>query len=150
MMHLIPIQTCFPSCSPGHHPAFSCAWSHICFVNTQTSGLSQNFMCASSRSNFPDQCFVVVVQSLSHVKLFVTQWTAVHQALLFCTISQSLLKFISIESVMPSNHLFLCHPLLILPSIFPSIRVFANESALHIRWPKYWCFRLSTSPSNEY
>ena len=150
MMHLIPIQTCFPSCSPGHHPAFSCAWSHICFVNTQTSGLSQNFMCASSRSNFPDQCFVVVVQSLSYVKLFVTQWTAVHQALLFCTISQSLLKFISIESVMPSNHLFLCHPLLILPSIFPSIRVFANESALHIRWPKYWCFRLSTSPSNEY
>ena len=128
MMHLIPIQTCFPSCSPGHHPAFSCAWSHSCFVNTQTSGLSQNFMCASSRSNFPDQCFVVVVQSLSHVKLFVTQWTAVHQSLLFCTISQSLLKFISIESVMPSNHLFLCRPLLLLPSIFPNIRIFSNKS----------------------
>ena len=72
------------------------------------------------------------------------------QASLSFTISQSLLKLISIESVMPSNHLILCHPLLILPSIFPSIRVFANESALHIRWPKYWHFRFSTSPSNEY
>ena len=90
------------------------------------------------------------VQSLSHVQLFVTPWTAARQASLSFTISQSLLKFISIELVMPSNHLILCHPLLLLPSIFPSIRVFSNESAPHIRWPKYWSFSFSISPSNEY
>ena len=78
-----------------------------------------------------------VVQSLSHVGLLVTPWTAAHQASLSFTISQSLLKLMSIESVMPSNHLILCLPLLLLPSIFPSIRVFSNESALCIRWPKY-------------
>ena len=81
---------------------------------------------------------------------FVTLWTAACQALLSITNSKSLLKLISIESVMPSNHLILCHPLLLLPSIFPSIRVFSNESVLHIRWPKYWHFSFSTSPSNEY
>ena len=80
---------------------------------------------------------LVVVESLSHVQLFATPWTAAHQASLSFTSSQSLLILISIESVMPSNHLILCHPLLFLPSIFPSIRVFSNESALHIRWPKY-------------
>ena len=85
----------------------------------------------------------------AHVQLFATPWTTAHQASLFITNSQSLLKLMSIESVMPSNHLILCHPLL-LPSIFPSIRVFSNESALHIRWPKYWCFSFSISPSNEY
>ena len=79
-----------------------------------------------------------------------TPWTAAHQASLFFTISQSLLTLISIESVMPSNHLILCYPLLLLPSIFPSIRVFSNESALHIKWPKYWSFSFSISPSNEY
>ena len=90
------------------------------------------------------------VQSLSCVRLFVTSWTAAHQASLSITNSQSLLKLISIESVMPSNHLILCCPLLLLPSIFPSIRVFSNESALHSRWPKYWHFSFSISPSNEY
>ena len=77
-------------------------------------------------------------------------WTAAHQASLTFTISQSLLKLMSIESVMPSNHLILCHPHLLLPSIFPSIRVFSNESVLQIRWTKYWSFSFSISPSNEY
>ena len=89
------------------------------------------------------------LQSLSHVQLFVIPWTAVHQASLSITNSQSLLKLMSIESVMPSNHLILCHPLLP-PSIFPSMRVFSNESALRSRWPKYWNFSFSISPSNEY
>ena len=79
-----------------------------------------------------------------------TPWTAACQASLSFTISWSLLKLMSIESVMPSNHLILCCPLLLLPSIFPSIRVFSSESALHIRWPKYWSFSFSISPSNEY
>ena len=86
----------------------------------------------------------------SNVWLFVTPWTAACQASLSMTNSQNLLKLMSIESVMPSNHLILCHPLLLLPSIFPSIRVFSNESALHIRWPKYWSFSFSISPSSEY
>ena len=90
-----------------------------------------------------------VVQSLSHVQLFVTSWTAARQAFLSFTISQRLLKLMSIESVMPSNHLILCHPLPCLPSIFPSIRVFSNESSLCIGWPKYWSFIFSISPSNE-
>ena len=77
------------------------------------------------------------IQLLSHVRLFETPWTAPHQASLSVTNAQSLLKLMSIESVMPSNHLILCRPLLLLPSVFPSIRVFFNESALHIRWPKY-------------
>ena len=79
-----------------------------------------------------------------------TPWTAAHQASLSITNSQSLLKLMSIELVMPSNHLILCHPLLLPPSIFPSIRVFSDESVLHIRWPKYWSFSFSMSPSNEY
>ena len=90
------------------------------------------------------------VQLLSHVQLFATPWTAACQASLSITNSWSFLKFMSIESVMPSNYLILCHPLLLLPSIFPSIRVFFNESALCIRWPKYWSFSFSISPSNEY
>ena len=80
---------------------------------------------------------VVSVQSLSRVRLFVTPWTAAHQASLSISNSQSLLRFMSIESVMPSSHLILCHPFLLLPSIFPSIRVFSSELPLHIRWPKY-------------
>ena len=79
-----------------------------------------------------------------------TPWTAAHQASLSITNSWSLLKLLSIELVMPSSHLILCHPLLLPPSIFPSIRVFSNESVLHIRWPKYWSFNFSISPSNEY
>ena len=91
-----------------------------------------------------------VVQFLSHVRLFATPWTAACQASLSFTISWSLLKLMSIESVMPSNHFILCRPLLLLPSVFPSIRVFSNESALHIRWPKYWSFSFSISLSNKF
>ena len=90
------------------------------------------------------------VQLLSRVRLFVTPWTAAHQASLSITNSWSLLKLMSIESVMPSNHLILCHHFLLLPSIFPSIRVFSNESVLGIRWPKYWSFSFSISLSNVY
>ena len=89
------------------------------------------------------------VQLLSHVRVFVTPWTAARQASLSITNSCSLLKFMSTELVMFSNHLILCHPLLLLPSIFPSISVFSNESVLHIRWPKNWSFRFNISPSNE-
>ena len=106
--------------------------SFVCFPYLTISSLKQGF----------------VVQSLSHVWLLGTPWTAARQASLSFTISRSLLKVTSIESVMPSNHLILCHSLLLLPSIFPSIRVFSNESALCIRWPKYWGF--SISPSNQY
>ena len=89
-------------------------------------------------------------QALSCVRLFATLWTAARQASQSTTNSWSLLILVSIESVMPSNHLILCHPLLLLPSIFPSIRVFSNESILRVRWPKYWSFSFSISPSNEY
>ena len=98
--------------------------------------------------SFYKQCHLSV-QSLSHVQLFATSWTAACQASLSINNSQSLLKLMSIESVIPSNHLVLCHPLL-LPSIFPSIRVFSKESVLCIRWPKYWSLSFSLSPSNEY
>ena len=90
------------------------------------------------------------VQLLSHVRLFATPWIAPCQASVFITNSRSLLKLMSIESVMPSNHLILCHPFPLPPSIFPSIRVFSSESVLHIKWPKYWSFSFSISPSNEY
>ena len=93
---------------------------------------------------------VAVFQLLSCVQLCATPWTAVHQASLSITNSRSLLKLTSIESWMPSNHLVFCRPLLHLPSIFPSIRIFSNKSALLIRWPKYWSFSYSISPSNEY
>ena len=98
--------------------------------------------------NMQQACIIQPVQSLSHVRLFATPWTAACQASLSFTISRNLLKLISIESVMPSSHLILCHLLLLLPSVFPSIRVFSSESALHIRWPKYWSF--SISPCSEY
>ena len=90
------------------------------------------------------------VQSLSRVQLFAIPWTAARQASLSITSSQSLPKLMSIESVMPSNHLILCRPLLLPPSIFPSIRVFSNESSLRVRWPKYWSFSFNSSPSNEH
>ena len=90
------------------------------------------------------------VQLLSHVRLFATLWTAARQASLSITNSRSSLRLTSIESVMASNHLILCHPLLLLFSIFPRIRVFSNKSVLLIRWPKYWSFSFSISPSNEY
>ena len=94
--------------------------------------------------------WMMSVQSLSHVWLFATPWTVAHQASLSITNSQSLLKLMSVESVMPSNRLIFCHLLLLLLSVFPSIRVFFNESVLHIRWPKYWSFSFSISPSSEY
>ena len=100
-------------------------------------------------SAIPHMC-LSSVQPLRHVWLFVTPWTAARQASLSITTSQSLFKRMPIESLMPSNHLILCYPLLLLPSIFPSIRVFPNKSILHIRWPKYWSFSLSISPSKEY
>ena len=93
---------------------------------------------------------VAVLQSLSHVGFFVNPWTAACQASLSFTISRNLLKLISIELVIPSNYLILCHPLFLLPLTFPSIRVFLNELVLHIRWPKFWSFSFNISPSNEY
>ena len=102
----------------------------------------------------PSSCYsnfqVSSVQSLSRVRIFATPWIAARQASLSITSSRSLLKLMPIESVMPSSHLILCHPLLLLPPIPPRIRVFSNESNLRIRWPKYWSFSLSTSPSNEH
>ena len=110
----------------------------------------EKFQTIVSISILPIQFSSCSVQSLSRVRLFVTPWTAAHQASLSITNSQSLPNLMSIESVMPSSHLILCCPLLLLPPIPPSIRVFSNESTLHIRWPKYWSFSFSISPSNEY
>ena len=90
------------------------------------------------------------VQLLGHFWFFMTPWTAARLAFPSITNSQSLLKLMSIKSVIPSNHLIFCHPLLLWPSIFPNIRIFSSESVPHIRWPKYWCFSFSISPSNEY
>ena len=106
----------------------------------------------SSNSFFFSFCFVceLSVQSLNHVSLFVTPWTVARQPSLSISSSQSLLKLTSIKLVMPCNQLILCHPLLLPPSIFPSIRVFSSESVIHIRWPKYWSFSFSINPSSEY
>ena len=97
-----------------------------------------------------DFTFPVVVLSLSHIRLFSTPWTATYQAPLSFTDSRSLLKFMSIESVILSHHLIICRPLFLLPLISPNIRVFSSESALRVRWPKYWSFSFSISPSHEY
>ena len=91
----------------------------------------------------------IVVQSLSYVRLFASPWTAAHQASLFITISWSFLKLMSIKFVIPHNHLVLCYPLLLLPSIFPSIRIFSDEFTFRIRWPKYWTFSFNINPSNQ-
>ena len=107
-------------------------------------------MIAKFSSNYFEPGNISSVQSLSRVQLFVTPWTVAFQASLSITNSWGLLKLMSIESVMPSNYLILCRPLLLLPSIFPGIRVFSKESVLRIRWPKYWSFRFSIGPSNEY
>ena len=115
--------------------------------DTRTESLT--FICLPLTHNL-EWVTLSSVQLLSHVRLFLTPWTAAHQAYLSITNSWNLPKLKSIESVMPSNHLILCQPLLLLPSIFTSIRVFSNESALHIRWPNYWTFSFSISPSNEY
>ena len=112
--------------------------------------LSKEFSCHHHHHHEQPLVQYSSVQSLSHIWLFATPWTAVHQASLSITNSQSPPKPMSIELVMPSNHLILCHPLLLLPSIFPGIRVFSNESTLHISWPKYWSFSFNISPSNEH
>ena len=135
-------------------------WSKCLSLCTSTGGAIGLIPGRGTRSHMPlgmptpikesREWMDVAVQSLSPVRLFPTTWTAAHQPSLSFTISWSLLKLVSIESVMPSNHLVLCHPLLLLPSIFPSIRVFSNESALCIRFPKYWSFSFSISPSDEY
>ena len=106
--------------------------------------------CSLHKCSPPLEYTVHTVQSLSHVQLLVTPWTAAHQASLSITNSWSLLKLMSIELVMSSNHLILCHPLLLPPSVFPSTGVFSNKSVLCIRWPKYWSFSFSISPSTEY
>ena len=124
------------------------------FIRLVTSEESARGKYPSSQSGFSAQAISSVqfrsVQLLNRVWLFVTPWTAACQTSLSITNSQSLFKLMSIELVMPSNHLILCHPLLLLPSIFPSIRVFSNKSALRIRWPKYWSFSFNISPSSEY
>ena len=107
-------------------------------------------VCLEPRAQQHPQDQFSSVQSLIHVRLFATPWTAACQASLSIANSRSLPKLMSIESVMPSNHLILCHPLLLLPPIFPNIRVFSNESVFCIRWPKYWSFSFNISPSNEY
>ena len=117
-------------------------WSILLLFNTK-------FSTGSLSREQATPIFVVFVPLLNHVCLFVTLWTEAFQASLSLTISQRLLKLMSIELVMPSNHLVLCHPLFLLPSIFPSIRVFSSESALCIRWPKYWSSNLIIIPSNE-
>ena len=109
-----------------------------------------NFLQFYHHPNYISFSYLLVQFTSVTSDYFATLWTATRQASLSITNSQSLLKLMSIESVMPSNHLILCCPLLLLPSIFPSIRVFSNESVLHIRWPKYWSCSFSISPSNEY
>ena len=117
-------------------------------IQLSNKSLRKGQLLEGCKATLLSQAVVAVVQLLSHVRLFGTPWTAARQASLSFTISWSLLKLVSMESVMPSNHLIFCRPLL--PSIFPSIRVFSNESALCIRWPKYWSFSFSISPFNDY
>ena len=120
-------------------------------THTHTRVLTHtNTICYYICAEFTLSCSVSSVQLLSPVRLLATPWTTAHQASLSTTNSRSLFKLISIESVMPSNHLILCCPLLLLPSIFPSIRDFSYESALCIRWPKFWSFIFNISPSNEH
>ena len=112
--------------------------------------MAESLCCSSQTTTILVIGYVAVVQSLSHVRPFVTIWTPACQASLSFTISQSLVKIMSIESVILFDYLIFCHPLLLLPSISPSIRVFSNELVLRIRWPKYWSLYFSISPSNEY
>ena len=134
-----------PVPSPGDLPNPGIKLASLMFL-----ALAGGFFTASAIWEAPKRGHFSSVQLLSHVQLSATAWTAAHQASLSITNSQNLLKLMFIESVMPSNHLFLYCPLLLQPSIFPSIRVFSNESVLRIRWPKYWSFSFSISPSNEY
>ena len=125
-------------------------WVAVPFSRGYSQPKIKHMSPALQADSLPSEPPVFVVQLLSCVWLFVTPWTAAHQASLSLTISQSLLKLISIELVITSNHLILCCPLFLLPSIFPRIRVFFNELALCICWPKYWSFSFNSSPSNEY
>ena len=118
------------------------------FLQSRNEGHRKVFMTGCPTGFF--SVLVVIVKLLSYVELFVTPWTAASQAFVSFTIFWSLLKLMSTELVMPSNHLILCHSLLLLPLVFPRIRIFSKESALHIRWPKYWSFSFSISSSNEY
>ena len=127
-----------------HETRFS---SHVCKIPWRRKWLLTPVFLSG---DFHGQRSLSSVQSLRRVQFFATPWTAAHQASLSIANYWSLLKLMSIESVMPFNHLILCRPLLLLPSIFPSIKVFSNESVLHIRWPKYWSFGFSISPSNEH
>ena len=134
----------------------SCAW-HVEFSGPKIKHVSFALQGGFLSPELPGdpvmrsfKIYCVSVQLLSCVQLFATPCTTAHQTSLSITNSKSLIKLMSIQSVMPSNHLILCHPLLFLPSIFPIIRVFSNESVLRIRWPKYWSFNYSISPSNEY
>ena len=149
--HDLPTRAGLPNCrgDVSHQRArLRCPLCLACGLSQVSTTLPPRVQfCKMSLTAVPSE--FSSVQSLSCVQLFATPWTAAFQASLSITNSQSLLKLLSIESVMPSNHLILCHPLL-LPSIFPSIRVFPNDSALHIRWPKYWSFSFSISPSDEY
>ena len=135
-------------------PRLSCFWQKHFFFLYQINNSSYNwflgviFFCSFYWSVVDLQCCAIVLQPLSHVQLFATPWNAAYQASLSFTISQSLRKLMPVELVMPSTHLILCHPLLLLSSVFPNIRVFSSESALRIGWQKYWSFNIS--PSNEY
>ena len=147
----LPALCCL--CRPAFHRGVTCFCTPLLSSPKERFSVSVSLSLPvklSSSMKCPSPQFLSSVLSLSHVLLFATPWTAAHQASLSITNCWSLLKLMSIESMMPSNHLILCHPLLLLPSIFPSIRVFSNESVLHIRWPKYWSFSFSISPSNEY
>ena len=139
-----------PTLEPVH---CSMSGSNCCFLTCIQ--ISQEAGKLASFTPLAIRCKVIFtpfssVQLLSRVRLFATPWTAAHQASLSITNSRNPSKPMSIELVRPSNHLIFCHPLLLLPSIFPSIRVFSKESALHIRWPKYWDFSFNISPSNEH
>ena len=125
-------------------------WSPINKVKNLNPFIFKRLLKKWKESHSLEERFVSLVQLLSRVQLSATPWTIACQASLSITNSPSLLKLIPIESVMPSNHLILCHPLLLLPSVFPGIRVFSSESVLHIRWPKYWSFSFSISPSSEH
>ena len=133
----------FAICLCRNWTLYCCNW----LTFNSVKGIQDEALCAAGKLVEQDFQFSSV-QLLSCVQLFATPWTVACQASLSITNSQSLLKFISIKSVMPSNHLILCHPLLLLPSNFPRNRVFSSELLLHIKWPKYWNF--SISPSNEY
>ena len=125
-------------------------WMQVCLSPKRADGGNDHTWVLRTPFGHGDSAGIQSVQLLSHVWLFVTPWTTAHQASLSITNSQSPPKPMSTELVIPSSHLILCNPLLLLPSIFPSIRVFSNESALRMRWPNYWSFSFNISPSNEH